>query len=249
MKQTLIRLMLKLLLASFAIAVSAAEPKGATYTPEEGSAAEKMGAGKWAFKPDPKLPNVLILGDSISVGYTMVVRKLLTGKANVFRPSINCQGTTFGVEKIDGWLAGQKWAVIHFNWGLHDLKHVKVAGKSENSNSPTDPLQATVVQYSKNMERLVDKMKTTGAKLVFATTTPVAPGTTNPLREPEAPGKYNASAVKIMAAQGIKVNDLYGSILPHLSQLQLPNNVHFTPEGSKVLAEQVAKAIETELEL
>jgi len=76
------------------------------YTPEAGSDAE-MKKGPWAIKPDPGLPNVLILGDSISIGYTLSVRKLLQGKANVFRPCTpggmkpeNCQGTTPGVQEI-----------------------------------------------------------------------------------------------------------------------------------------------------
>ena len=217
-----------------------------SYTREAGSDAENKGRSRETFMPDPELPNVLILGDSISMGYTPGVRKLLAGKANVFRPSGNCLGTTFGIANIDRWLAGQKWAVIHFNWGLHDLKHVKVAGENENSDSPTDPQQATLDQYSKNMEALVNKMKATGAKLIFTTTTPVV-SAKRPLREQDAPPKYNEAALKIMKANGIKVDDLYGLVLPNIAKLQKPNNVHFTPEGSQVLAEQVAKAISSEL--
>ena len=219
---------------------------------ESGSIAEKKKGEHWLFVPDPKLPNVLIIGDSISIGYTLEVRKLLAGKANVFRPTSkdgkgpeNCSGTTAGVQNIDRWLGNTKWAVIHFNWGLHDLKHVTKDGKP--SSEESDPVQATVEQYSKNLEEIVKKLKATGAKLIFATTTPVVPGTKSPLREPEAPGKYNEAAVKIMAANGIKVNDLYGFVLPQIEKLQLPKNVHFKPEGSKALAEQVAKAIDEAL--
>ncbi len=46
---------------------------------------------------DPKLPNVLLIGDSISIGYTKPVRKKLSGVANVFRPNTNCGPTTKGV--------------------------------------------------------------------------------------------------------------------------------------------------------
>lgn len=219
---------------------------------EAGSTAEKKKGEQWSFTPDPRLPNVLILGDSISIGYTLEVRKLLAGKANVYRPLSkdgkgpeNCSGTTAGVEKLDRWLGDMKWAVIHFNWGLHDLKHVTREGKP--SAEATDPVQATVEQYSKNLEEIVKKLKATGAKLIFATTTPVVPGTRSPLREPEAPGKYNEAAVKIMAANGIKVDDLYAFVSPQLEKLQLPKNVHFNPEGSRALAEQVVRAIEAEL--
>ncbi|PQO25093.1 SGNH/GDSL hydrolase family protein [Blastopirellula marina] len=210
--------------------------------------------GKWAEKPDPKLPNVLILGDSISIGYTLQVRDLLKGKANVFRPHTadgtkpeNCSGTTKGVESIDRWLGDRKWDVIHFNWGLHDLKHVTEPGGNTVSNKAEDPVQATVLQYSQNIEKIVERLDKTGAKLIFATTTPVVPGTTGPLREPESPSKYNAAAVKIMKEHGVSVNDLFAFCDPQIEKLQRPKNVHFTDAGSQALAEQVAKAIESAL--
>ena len=73
---------------------------------------------------DPKLPNVLLIGDSISIGYTKLVRKKLSGIANVFRPNTNCGPTTKGVAEIEKWLGDRKWNVIHFNHGLHDLKYM-----------------------------------------------------------------------------------------------------------------------------
>ena len=96
------------------------------YTPEAGSA-ELLRSSR-AQKPakmDPNLPNVLIIGDSISLGYTGVVSAKLAGKANVIHNPGNAQGTKLGVEKLQEWLGDTKWDVIHFNWGLHDLKHVK----------------------------------------------------------------------------------------------------------------------------
>jgi hypothetical protein len=221
-----------------------------TARPEAGSKAETSNKLNWSFTPDPALPNVLILGDSISIGYTLQVRKLLEGKANVFRPlnsrgdaPQNCSGTTFGVGEVDRWVAGQKWAVIHFNWGLHDLKHVKAPGSNDKSDNPTDPVQATLETYSKNLEQIVGKLKATSAKLIFATTTPVQAGTTNPLREPEAPKAYNAAAIEIAKREGAVINDLFSFCEPQLGKLQMPLNVHFTPEGSKALAEQVAGSI------
>lgn len=219
-----------------------------TETPAQRTARES-----WAFTPDPALPNVLILGDSISVGYTRDVRAQLAGRANVFRPMApdgaapeNCQGTTLGLQKIDIWLAGRKWDVIHSNWGLHDLKHVKVAGSSENSNEATDPVQASLPVYRDNLSQLVAKLKATGARLVFATTTPVAPNTTGPLRSPEAPPAYNAAAVEIMQANAIRVNDLFG-LGTSLAHTQMPRNVHYTAAGLTALGEVVAQVIESEL--
>jgi acyl-CoA thioesterase-1 len=222
--------------------------------PEQGSIAEtKVKKSDWEFQADPALPNVLILGDSISIGYTLGVRKALAGKANVYRPMArnqpaNCSGTTAGVNQIEHWLGSGKWHVIHFNWGLHDLKHVETPGSSKNSDNPADPQQATVEQYASNLRRIVTRLQATGAKLIFATTTPVAPGTSKPAREPEAPPQYNAAALEIMKTHGIRVNDLFAFCSPQLEKLQLPKNVHFTPTGSEALAGQVAKVIQEELQ-
>ena len=77
-----------------------------------------------AIEGEPGLPRVLVIGDSISIGYTLGVRALLRGKANVHRPAENCRHTDIGLEKLEEWLGDQPWDVIHFNWGLHDLKYV-----------------------------------------------------------------------------------------------------------------------------
>ena len=197
---------------------------------------------------------MLILGDSISIGYTLDVREMLKRKANVFRPltddgknAENCSGTTHGLKSIDRWLSDCQWDVIHFNFGLHDLKHVAKAGADAATSKASDPRQADVEQYRKNLEAIVTRLKATGARLVFATTTPVAPGTTNPLREPDAPPRYNAAVLEVMKTHGVRVNDLFAFCEPQLEKLQLPRNVHFTAAGSKALAEQVAKVIEEEL--
>ena len=81
--------------------------------------------------------------------------------------------------------------------GLHDLKRVKVAGTSENSNDPNDPYQANLKTYGANMEEIVARLKQTDAKLIFATTTPFPAGV-KPYRAPEDAEKYNEVAKKIM---------------------------------------------------
>jgi acyl-CoA thioesterase-1 len=194
------------------------------------------------------LPNVLILGDSISIGYTPFVQEYLKGRANVFRPMLengkpeNCAGTTKGVENIDRWLGSKKWDIIHFNFGLHDIKHVDpVTG--ENSQNPKHPQQANRKQYKKNLEIIAKKLKNTGAKLIFATTTPYPDEVEGPLRKPGMPQKYNRIAVKIMNKNGILINNLHAFMVPRMAELQLPNNVHFTEQGSREMAKKVVERI------
>lgn len=238
---------LRILLSTLVLSLGLTSSAGAA---ETGSRAKKKGTDL-RFTPDPGLPNVLLLGDSISIGYTLPVRQLLQGKANVFRPitangaAENCSDTGKGVAELDRWLAlAPKWDVIHFNWGLHDLKHMK-DGKP--SRDPSDPPLRSVADYRANLEKIVARLKQTGARLVFATTTPVVTGTGNPFRRPDDPPRYNAAAVEVMKAGGVRVNDLFAFIQPRLGEVQLPKNVHFTAAGYELLAGQVADAIRTEV--
>ncbi|MDQ8208251.1 SGNH/GDSL hydrolase family protein [Coraliomargarita sp. SDUM461003] len=225
-----------------------------TYLPEAGSDLEKKTTKtSWKTTPNPELPNVLILGDSISISYTLQVRAQLEGKANVFRPHAargrkpeNCQGTTNGVRHIDRWLQGRKWDVIHFNWGLHDLKHVDPK-TGKNSESFDDPRQAEPDQYEKQLVELVTKLKATGAQLIFATTTPYPEGPDGPARLPEDVELYNSIALEIMQEQAVSVNELYTLCLGKLDTIQLPHNVHFNSAGQALLADAVAEKIEAVL--
>lgn len=190
---------------------------------------------------DPKLPRVLIIGDSISIGYTPPVTRLLAGKANIHHNreyAVNRNrwaDTANGVKNIKAWLGDGRWAVIHFNWGLHDM----MLGTGKH--------QVSIEDYEKNLRELVKTMKATNAKLIWASTTPVPAGNTNPPRRNEDVIAYNAVAKKIMDENGVAINDLYSFALPQLEIIQLPVNVHFSGKGSETLAERAAAAIETAL--
>ncbi len=181
----------------------------------------------------PGLPRVLLIGDSISIGYSLPVRKLLAGKANVHRITGNAGPSSNGVFLMDTWLGKNKWDVIHFNFGLHDLKRLE-DGKH----------QVPLDSYERNLRLIVQRLKRTGARLVWASTTPVPEGKVSPPRAPADVAAFNAAAARIMHENDVAVNDLYTFSLGRLSKIQQPVNVHFTPSGSELLAKQVARAIE-----
>src|SRR5690606_8076664 len=77
---------------------------------------------------DPTLTRVLLIAASISFCYSLPIVELLKGEANVHRIPTNGGPSTRGLASIDAWLGEGKWDVIHFNWGLHDLKYVDEKG-------------------------------------------------------------------------------------------------------------------------
>lgn len=180
----------------------------------------------WDFVDDKAgLPRVLLIGDSVSRAYTQTVRKELDGSANVHRAPANCGPTASGIKNIEVWLGDGKWDVIHFNFGIHD----------RNTN-PAD--------YTARLEQLVERMKQTGARLMWATTTPI-PDTADGKQTAASIVEKNALAADVMKRHHVAVDDLFNAITPHLSKLQNPNDVHFNAEGNEFLGKAAASAIKT----
>lgn len=184
----------------------------------------------------PGLPRVLLIGDSISMGYTLPVRKLLEGKANVHRIPQNGGPSKTGVANLERWLATGKWDVIHFNHGIHDLKVM-----------PDGKLQVEPAEYEANLRTIVSKLQATGAKVIFALTTPIPENLRRGERRFGSEDSYNAIATRVMKEKRIPINDLHTEVKPRLSELQIPKDLHYKPEGSAFLAARVAEAISTVL--
>ena len=187
------------------------------------------------------LPRVLIIGDSISIGYTLPTRALLKGKANLHRIPTNGGPTTKGVAEIDKWLGKSKWDLIHFNWGLHDLKYMGPNGENLYPKEKGGKVQVPIDDYEKNLDKLVIRMKKTRAKLVWRNTTPVPPGSKG--RYVGDSIRFNEAAARVMKKHEVPTLDLYTMSKKRMKELMRPANVHYFPAGSQALAEVVAKDI------
>ena len=194
----------------------------------------------------PGLPRVLLIGDSISIGYTVPVRELLKGKANVHRILANGGPTINGLEKLKTWLGDSHWDVIHFNWGLHDLKYLGPNGENlADPKSPDSHQQVPLPEYEKSLAELVKQLQSTGATLIWCNTTPISEGTKGRVAGDEI--KYNEAAARVMQAAKIPTNDLWSHAQAKLKEVQRPRDVHFSAEGSNYLAKQVADQIQEAL--
>ena len=209
------------------------------------AAAPKKGPFKQIEDVDG-LPRVLLIGDSISIGYTLQVRELLKGKANVHRPPVNCAATIHGLKGLDEWLAiggkDKKWDVIHFNWGLHDLKYMGPNGENlADPKAGTSKQQVGPEAYEKNLRELVKRLRKTGARLIWRNTTPVPEGARG--RVPGHAAEYNEIAARVMKEMKVEIHDLYSFAKKNAAKIQRKADVHYTREGSMKLAEEVVKVL------
>lgn len=201
---------------------------------------------------NPSLPRVLLMGDSVSIAYALEVRKALEGRANVHRVPANCGSTktALGSYGLVRWLADDraKWDVIHFNHGLHDLSYrfADDSDRDKEGNYATPfnggHQNVTPAEYEQNLKTIVERLKQTGAKLIFASTTPVPECDAGKyVKDSELP--YNEVAFRVMAAEGVIWNDLWALVKPDQDRLQGKRNVHFMPTGSSMMARKVADSI------
>ncbi|SMG49391.1 SGNH/GDSL hydrolase family protein [Arenibacter troitsensis] len=192
----------------------------------------------------PKEPKILIIGDSISIGYFSKVKEEMANKAIVMHNPGNAQHTGTGLEKIKDWIGKEDWDIIQFNWGLWDLCY---RHPDADAYGNRDKIKGTITYdpqtYRQNLEELVSILKaSTSAKLIFVTTTYVPVNEAGRFTE-DVP-KYNAIAKAVMKKNGVIINDIYKkSIAIHHKNGVGDNDVHYNKEGYKELGELIVPVL------
>ncbi len=190
------------------------------------------------------MPRILIIGDSISIGYTPYVQEMFQGRAEVVHHKGNAQHTGTGLEKIDEWLGNESWDLIHFNWGLWDLCYRHPESKNQgHRDKERGTLTTPLDVYESNLEKLVTRLKKTNAILIWANTSYIPEGELGRIQGDEL--KYNAAAARAMARHEIPVNDIRSLTASFASdRFKAPGDVHYTPEGYQQIGIQVVNTIE-----
>ena len=188
--------------------------------------------------------NVILIGDSIRIGYQDVVRSALDGIAAVGRPDENGGNTRNVLAHLEDWAISRRPDVVHVNCGLHDLRVMR--GDADNF--------VPLAEYGANVERIITGIRErTGAAVIWATTTAI-----NEVRHRSAKDwtrseadvvRYNRAAAEVCERLGAPVDDLYAVVMEAGRDSILgPDGVHFTPEGYRLLGEAVARFLRAELE-
>jgi lysophospholipase L1-like esterase len=198
-----------------------------------------------AAPPAAPLPKVVLVGDSIRLGYAPLVAKRLAGRAEVISSPENAEDSSKLLAHLDPWVIEEKPDVVHLNCGLHDLKYHRARKRH----------QVELAAYQANLRRIVGRLqKETNASIVWATTTPIhdarhARRKTDFDRHNEAVIRYNTAAISELRQAGVVVHDLYTVIDRGGSEKLLDEDgTHYVAEGNERLAEAVAECILRQLE-
>jgi len=181
---------------------------------------------------------VLIIGDSISIGYTPYVAELLASVAEVVHNPGNGGDTENIRAHLDEWLAQAPAQLVHFNAGLHDIKVTR--GGTAN--------QVPLERYRRNLSWIVERLQATGAVLIWASTTPVIESWHQARKEFDRYNRdveaYNAAAEEIVSAAGIPIDDLHAAVASAgPEKLMTPDGAHYTDPAYRMLGQVVAECI------
>jgi lysophospholipase L1-like esterase len=191
------------------------------------------------------LPRIVLVGDSIRLGYAPIVARRLEGRAVVISPKANGGDSANVLKHLDEWVIREQPAVVHFNCGIHDTKKSKTSGR----------FQVPPEAYEANLRTIVERIRAgTKATVVFATTTPVLDDRAARARTKAAyelldasTEQYNGIARKVMGELGVPVDDLRAAVgdADTRARLMGSDGIHFQAEGREVLGNAVATFLTT----
>jgi len=183
----------------------------------------------WEVRPahsDPKLPNVLLLGDSITRNYYPEVQRQLAGTTNVYLLATSASvGDPRLLRQLSDYAIAEPvtFSVVHFNNGMHGWAYSEAE------------YRAAFPSLIAELHALAPK-----AALVWATTTPVKvdtePGPTN-----SRILARNSIAQSFVKEARISIDDQHALMAEH-PDLYL-DGVHYNEQGSNLQGVQAAKSI------
>ena len=186
------------------------------------------------------MKKIVLIGDSIRMGYDKYVKEALNGTAEVFYPSENCRFAEYVLRYAHEWKRNGNWSddvdLVHWNAGLWDV--LEIFG-----DEPLTSLSyygAAIARIDKRLHMLFPK-----AKFVFATSTNVNEKMCGSafMRHNATIKKYNAEALRALSDTDTIINDLY-SLTASVPDSYRSDGVHFsTPEGTELIGGKVLSVL------
>ena len=191
------------------------------------------------------MKKILLIGDSIRQGYDKYVKMAFEGTADVFYSKDNCRFASYVLRCLPDWKAvycgNENVDLVHWNAGLWDCLKM------------LDGIHHTPIEiYKEYIERcctVIEKLFP-GAKMIFATSTPVQEHLFGEMKRLNADIEaYNAAAVRIIKAHGGEINDLYTLMNAQPVEYHSDLTHYETKDGTRVIANQVIEHIEKALDI
>ena len=186
------------------------------------------------------MKKILLIGDSIRMGYDKYVKDALANVAEVAYPQTNCRFANFVLRYAHEWKKEVNFTddvdLVHWNAGLWDV--LELFG--DEPITPIDTYKEMIKRIDKRLRFLFPK-----AKFVFATCTCVCEEMSNPdfTRKNENIKKYNQYALEALKDTDTIINDLY-SLTETFPREYHSDWVHFyTPKGTEIIGGRVLSVI------
>lgn len=178
------------------------------------------------------MKRIMLIGDSIRMGYQEQLRQMLGSGYEVWAPEENARFAKYTLNCLPEWFtAFPSPDLVHWNNGLWDTATV----------CAEDGAFTPVEEYVRYLSIISRELLKNARHVIFATTTPVQPGSANQV--PERIPIYNAAAEALMREKHIEVNDLYHAVLPHVGAWICDDHIHLTDAGKAGCAAQIAEVI------
>ena len=192
------------------------------------------------------MKKVVLIGDSVRLGYDKYVKDALKGSAEVLYPQDNCRFAEYVLRYAHEWKTKENWGddvdLVHWNAGLWDV--LELFG--DEPLTSIDYYEKAITRIDKRLRMLFPK-----AKIVFATSTSVKEELSPPnfTRHNKNIEKYNSVAIKALSSTDTIINDLY-TLTTTFPDEYRSDWVHFyTPEATEIIGKKVVSIISTLLEI
>ncbi len=191
------------------------------------------------------MKKIILIGDSIRLGYDKYVKDALEGVAEVYYPNDSARFSQYTLRYLSDWKHDNGWGddidLVHWNTGLWDV--LEMYGEAPISNPQ---------QYGETIGKIERQIRILfpNAVQIFATNTSVIEEKYGPTRKRHNSTieQYNRIAVETLSDTGCRINDLYTLTQNAPVEIRGGDPTHFyTPEGTKLIGDRVLSYICGEL--
>jgi hypothetical protein len=163
----------------------------------------------------PRAPNttksqLLVIGDSISIGWSPVLFPKLATEYECQHVPTNAGPASKGASCARSWVGNASWDVVLFNFGLHSLDRHRLPDGS--ASLPTGEAE-TLANYTQEIREIASLLKLHAQHVIWVDTTPVPLNVTDgPERHNQYVLQFNAAARAVMAQLQITAG-VYGAVM------------------------------------